>query len=145
MIKRIPIVVFILLIISSNVYSDFYSYTPKRESNSVIAAVQIKDQGIYNLVISVSFLQKPKDKKIYKSDEYEKLINTLRVEWQGIALKKVLERNVLKITELVDLRNDINSEIVVLIETLKKEFINQQHTKVVFAISDFFLLKPKSD
>ena len=104
------------MLITSNSYAGFYSSSYSRESGSIVAAVQIKDEGIYNLIISANFLRKPQDKKIYKSDAYEKLMDMLQVEWRGIAFQKALESKELKISGPIHLKNNIHSEIVTLKE-----------------------------
>lgn len=71
------------------------------------------------------------------------MLDRLQVEWRGLALQKVLESKELSITDFVDLKNSIQTEIVKLIEQLKKKLVPEQDIEVVFSFSDFFLLEPK--
>ena len=125
--------------LGSGIYSSHFS----KEKGTVIAAVEIKEKGIYNLIISAQFLRKPQDKKIYKSDEYEHLMDRLMVEWQGIALQKVLESKELTINDFSRLKSSIETDIRKLVETLKTKILPGQDVEVVFSLSDFFLLEPK--
>ena len=99
--------------------SGFYA----RGEGSVIAAVQIKDKGIYNLVVSIQFLRNPTKSKIYRSNEYEQLIDRLIIESRGIALQKILESKELSLTDLAGLRNTIDTEIRKLIADLKEMYL----------------------
>jgi hypothetical protein len=142
MIRTFYIALILLLFLTSNSLAGFYSSSYSRESGSIVAAVQIKDEGIFNMIISANFLRMPQDKKIYKSDEYEQLMDRLQVEWRGIALQKVLESKELKIEDLIHLKNSIHTEIVSLTKQLKKKLVPGQNVEVVFSLSDFFLLEP---
>jgi hypothetical protein len=121
----------------SSIYSSGYS----RESGTAIAAVQIKDKKIYNLVVTVQFLRKPQDSKIYKSDEYEKLVDRLLIESRGIALQKILERKELALSDFSELKKGIETDISKLTTELKKKFLPNQDIEVVFSISDLYLLE----
>lgn len=143
MIRTSCIMLILLLLLPLNTFAGFYSNQYSRESGTIVASVQIKDKGIYNLIITANFLKRPQDKKIYKSDKYEHLLDRLQVEWRGLALQKVLESKELSITDFVDLKNSIQTEIVKLIEQLKKKLVPEQDIEVVFSFSDFFLLEPK--
>jgi hypothetical protein len=142
MIRNLCVALTVILLITSNSYAGFYS-SYSRESGSIVAAVEIKDHGIYNLIISANPLSKPQDKKIYKSDAYEELMDRLRAEWRGIALQKVLESKELRIADHVHLKNSIQTEITALAERLKKKLLPEPNVEVVFSISNFYLLEPK--
>ena len=86
---------------------------------------------------------KPQEKKIYKSDEYKQLIDRLQVEWRGIALQKALESKELKISDLIKLKNSIETEIEALAEQLNKKLVPGKDIEVVFSLSDFYLLEPR--
>jgi bifunctional pyridoxal-dependent enzyme with beta-cystathionase and maltose regulon repressor activities len=123
--------------LSSSLYSSAYG-----EEGVVVTAVDIKDQGLYNLVISIQFLRRPRDSKIYKSDEYEKLIDRLTVESRGIILQKVLETRELKLTDFPDLKNSIQSAVEKRIAELKSALLPEKEAEVVFSLANFFLLEP---
>lgn len=122
--------------------SSFYS-SGYDGGGVVVTAVDIKDKGIYNLVISVNFLRKPKQGKIYKSDEYEDLIEILMIESRGIILQKVLESKELQITDFLNLKNSIQAEIEKRVKELKNKFLLEKDADVIFSLSNFFLLEPK--
>jgi len=143
MIRTFLIGLILLFVLPSNSIAGFYSSQYSREAGTIVASVQIKDKGIYNLIISAKFLRRPQDKKIYKSDEYERFLDRLEVEWRGIALQKVLESKELSVSDLNDLKNSIQKEIVKLIEQLKEKLVPDQNVEVVFSLSDFFLLEPR--
>ncbi len=122
--------------------SSFYSSGYAGES-VVITAVDVKDRGIYNLVVSVQFLRKPRDSKIYKSDEYEELIDRLSVESRGIVLQKILETGALEMTDFLDLKNKIQAELESKASELKNKLLPGKDAEIVFSIGNFFLLEPK--
>lgn len=142
--KIISIVLFVLLTISSNSLASFSSYDNPYSSDSVVAPIQIKDKGIYNIVISIKFLKEPYDNKTYKSDAYENLLKRLNIEWSGVALFQVLKSNEIGVTELVGLKNDIESEIKKLADELKSKYSLEKNAEVVFSLSNFYLLEPKN-
>ena len=144
MVKKISIALFALLLLSSNAFAGFYSSSPgySRESGTVVAAVEINDKGLYNLVVTIQFLRKPQDTKVYKSDEYEKLVDRLLVESRGIILQRILELRNLSVSDFAALKKSIESDIGNLATQLKKKIISEQETEVVFSLSDFFLLEP---
>jgi len=119
-----------------------FSYDP---SSSIVAAVKIENEGIYNLVTSIQFLRKPQDSKIFGTDEYEYLINQVALESQGIILQKILEAKSIKISDLASLKVSIEAAIQELIDKTKKKHNVAANTEVVFSIGNFFLLEPKSD
>jgi hypothetical protein len=88
-------------------------------------------------------LRKPHDKKIYKSDGYEDLMDRLLVEWRGIALQKILESKEIEVTDLKNLKTDIETEVKKLADRLKNKLLPRQEVEIVFSVSDFFLLEPK--
>ena len=102
----------------------------------------IKDKGLYNLVVTIQFLRKPQDSKIYKSDEYEKLVDRLLVESRGITLQRILEQKNMALSDFAVLKKGIETDIESLANRLKKKLVPDQDIEVVFSISDFFLLEP---
>ncbi len=143
MIRKTIVLVFLMLLFSSNTFAGLYSSGYSREQGTLVAAVEIEGKGIFNLIISVHFLRKPQDKKVFSSNAYEHLIDRLMVEWRKVALEKVLSANVLKVTDLAALKNSIETEIEKLASQLKNKLLPEQNVEVVFSISDFYLLEPK--
>lgn len=142
MLKKLILSAFILLMFSSYSSAGFYSnYT--KESGTVIAAIQLKDKGLYNLIVTIQFMRRPQESKIYKSDEYEQIVDHLLVESRGVALQRILERKDIALTDFADLKKVIETDIKKKIDEKKKKFIPDQNVEVVFAISDFYLLEPK--
>lgn len=130
---------------SSNItFSGLYpsNYDPR---SSVIASVEIEGKGIRNLVVSIQFLEKPFNKREYASDEYGELINRLSVEWRGVALKKVLESNKYKITDLSELEDSVDVGVKKLINQLKRIYGVKEGIEVVYSISSFYLLDPSGN
>jgi methylase of polypeptide subunit release factors len=144
MVKNLSIALFALILFSSNAHAGFYSSSSdySREAGTVVAAVEIKDVGLYNLVVTIQFLRKPQNTKIYKSEKYEKLVDRLLVESRGITLQRILEQKDLSVSDFAVLKKNIESDIGNLAAQLKKKIIPEQETEVVFSISDFFLLEP---
>ena len=142
MVGKLIIVSILLALCSSNAAASFYSSGYSREAGTVIAAVQLKEKGIYNLVVTVQFLRKPQNSKIYKSDEYEKLVDRLLVESRGIALQRILERKELSLSDFSELKKSQETDIGNLATKLKKKFLPEKDIEVVFSILDFFLLEP---
>lgn len=142
MTRILTIVSLIFFLCAGNGYAGLYSSGYNREGGTVIAAVQIKEKGIYNLIVNIQFLHRPQKGKIYSSDEYEKLIDRLLVESRGIALHKILENTELALGDLLELKNAIETGIEKLATQLKKKLLPDQDVEVVFAISDIYLLEP---
>lgn len=149
MVRSLNIAYISILLFASNAFAAFDSgFYPGRYANgesSVIAAVEIKDKGIFNLFVSIQFLRKPEDRKIYKSDEYEQLVDRLLIESRGIALQKILETKELKLSDLAALRNSIETGVRKRIAELKNKHLPGNDVEVVFALTNFFLLEPKID
>ena len=135
------IVTVLLLLVSTNLSASFYKGTYER-SGTVVATVDIVGKGIYNLVVSIQFMSKPKDKKKFETDEYVELINRLNVESKGIVLKKILTSNSIKLTDLIKLESSIEQDIDNLVKTLKTKYNVPSSTEVVYSISSFYLLEP---
>ena len=137
---------FVVVLLASNAFAGFGSYYSNPQSgSSIVAAIQIKDKGIYNLVVSVRFLREPYDNKIYTSDGYEKLIERLEVEWSEVALQQVLQAKELNINDLVNLKANIEKEIAKLADELKSSYSLDKNTEVVFSLANFFLLEPSDN
>jgi hypothetical protein len=143
MIRLCSIVLISFSLLASDASAEFYASRPSGESGTVVAAIQIKDKGIYNLVISLRVVRKPEDRGVYKSDGYRNLMDRLLVEWRGIAIQKVLECNEMALTDLKTLKTDIETEIGKLVDQLKNKLLPRKKVEVVFSVSDFFLLEPK--
>ncbi|MEJ2200275.1 MAG: hypothetical protein P8X63_04575 [Desulfuromonadaceae bacterium] len=138
------IVSLIILLMTANAYAGFSSYNSAYSSDSVIAPIQIKDKGIYNLVISIQFLNEPYNRKPYETDGYEYFIRRLKVEWSGVALLQVLKTKEPGMNDLVLLKENIEAEILKLAESLKGKYSIDQNAEVVFSLSNFFLLEPSN-
>lgn len=103
--KRIPIILIaVLFLYVPKSFAGLYSSGYSHEEGTVIAAVQIKEKGLYNLVATIQFLHRPQNKKIYSSNEYEKLIDRLLVESRGLSLQLILENNDLSLSDLSGLK-----------------------------------------
>jgi hypothetical protein len=143
MLRKFGFSLLIILIFSSMLYAGFGSYDNPYSSDSVVAPIQIKDKGIYNLVVSVQFMNKPYDKKIYESDEYEKYLQRLKVEWSGVALAEMLNAKEQGINDLVTLKVSIENVITNLAEKLKSRYSMPKDVEVVFALANFYIIEPK--
>ena len=135
----------IFFLLTTNVLAGFSSYSNPYSSDSVVAPIQIKDKGIYNLVISIQFLNKPFEKKPYDSDAYENFIRRLKVEWSGVALLQVLKSKEQSINDLAELKGNIEGEIAKLADQLKNKYSLNKDIEVVFSLSNFFILEPKNN
>ncbi|MCP4748244.1 MAG: hypothetical protein GY874_19225 [Desulfobacteraceae bacterium] len=143
MIRKLIFSFLLLMLSTSTASAGLYYSGHSTEPGTVTAAVEIKDKGLYNLVVTLQFLRTPnKDKKIYRSDEYEKLVDRLLVESRGIALQKILERKELTIGDLAGLKKAIETDIETLAAQLKMKILPHKDVEVIFSISDFFLLQP---
>jgi len=133
----------IVFLFTSNVLAGFSSYSDISSSDSVIAPIQIKNKGIYNLVVSIHFLNAPTEDKVYKSDPYEKFMRRLKVEWSGVALLQILKAKEQSINDLANLKANIEGEITNLANELKSKYSVDKNVEVVFSLSNFFLLEPR--
>ena len=129
---------------ASNALAGFSSYDNPYSSDGVVAPVQIKGKGIYNLVVSIQFLNEPYEKKPYESKDYEKFIRRLRVEWSGVALQQILQAKEQSINDLDGLKNNIETAINKLADQLKSKYSLDKNTEVIFSLSNFFILEPKN-
>jgi hypothetical protein len=134
-----------ILLMASYAIASFSEYSSPYSGDSVVAPIQIKDEGIYNLVISIQFLNEPYDNKQYKSDAYENYIRRVKVEWAGIALSQVLSAKEQTINDLVGLKTNIETEITKLADRLKGKYSLDKNLEVVFSLSNFYLLEPKAN
>ncbi len=142
--KRIFSITFlVVLLFASNAWAGFSSYSDISSSDSVIAPIQIKNKGIYNLVVSIQFLNAPTEDKVYKSDPYEKFMRRLKVEWSGVAIIQILNAKEQSINDLAHLKANIEGEIIKLANQLKSKYSVDKNVEVVFSLSNFFLLEPK--
>jgi len=145
MVRSFSIALLIMVLFGSNAFAGFGKYDNPYSNDSVVAPIQIKDKGLYNLVISVQFLNEPYDQKVYESDAYEKYLRRLKVEWSGVALLQILKAKEQSINDLVVLKGSIEDEIVKLADQLKDKYTLHKNVEVVFSISNFFLLEPKNN
>jgi hypothetical protein len=144
MLRASLVIFFLVLFSASNSIAGFYSssYDP---ASSIVAAVKVENEGIYNLVTSIQFLRKPQDSKIFGTDEYEYLIKQVSVEAPGVILQKILEAKSTKMTDLAPLKMSIENAVQDLVEKTKKKHGVSPNTEVVFSIGNFYLLEPKND
>lgn len=133
----------VLILLATNAIAGFSSYNNPYNSDSIIAPIQIKDKGLYNLVVSIQFLNEPYDRKPYSSDEYGKFIRRLSVEWSGVAITQILKAPEQNINDLTELKQRIENEIVKLSDSTKQKYKLDNSVEVIFSISSFFLLEPK--
>jgi LPS O-antigen subunit length determinant protein (WzzB/FepE family) len=145
MARSFSITLLIVLLLTSNALAGFGKYDNPYSSDRVIAPVQIKDKGMYNLVIAIQFLNEPYDQKVYESDAYENFLRRLKVEWSGVALLQILKAKEQSINDLVGLKGNIEAEITKLADQLKKKYSLSKDVEVVFSLSNFFLLEPKNN
>lgn len=143
MVRKILFLLLFGMIISTHALAGLESlYDHPYGSGSVIAPVKIKGEKIYNLVVSVEFLNEPYERSVYKSKAYEKLIQRLKVEWSGRAVQKILLAKQQNLDDLSSLKKIIEKEIFSLSEKLKDDYGIEKTAEVVFSITHFFLLEP---
>ena len=143
MVRFFSLALLIVLLMISDVLAGFSSYNSPYSSDSVIAPIQIKDKGMYNLVISIQFMNEPYDKKVYKSDAYQNFVRRLKVQWSGVALLQVLKSKEQSINDLAHLKGNIEAEIAELVDQLKNKYSIEKNVEAVYSLSNFFLLEPK--
>jgi hypothetical protein len=146
MVRKFNLTLLIVLLFATNALAGFSSYgSNPYSSDSVVAPIEIKGKGIYNLVISIQFLNEPYDSKIYESDAYKKFVIRLNVEWSGIALDQVLKAKEQNINDLVILKGNIESELTKRADQLKNKYSLDKNVEIVFSLSNFYLLEPKNN
>ncbi len=69
--RLISISFILFLLLAPNALAGFSSYDSPYSGDNIVASIQIKNKGIYNLVVSIQFLNEPYETKIYESDEKE--------------------------------------------------------------------------
>ena len=143
MYRPIIIATIIVLIFLSNSFAGFGSYNSPYRSDTVVAPIIIKEKGLYNMVVSIQFLNEPYDQKKYKTDEYESFIKRLSVEWSGVALHEILKVPEQNVSDLAELKKNIETEIAKLADQLKTKYKIEKNVEVVFSLSNFFVLEPR--
>ena len=121
--------------------SDYYAISG---SNSVAAPVWVEGEGLFNLVVSLDFLGRPEDTKLYKSDSYSQLINHLSVKWRSIALDKILAVSTIEKGGLADLKKEIESAVDKLVKDESAKLMGDQKVEVVYSLTHFVLLEPRN-
>ena len=81
MVRSLSIISLLFFLFASNALAGFGSYSSPYSSDSVVAPIQIKDKGMFNLVIAIQFLNQPYNQKVYESNAYKNLLRRLKVEW----------------------------------------------------------------
>ncbi|NNJ94355.1 MAG: hypothetical protein HKP57_06390 [Halobacteria archaeon] len=140
MLKPQIVFTFLALLLAATSAHAGFSYKSYDSGSSIIAAVEIEDKGIYNLVISVKFSNEPYDRKPYTGDPYEALIRRLSTEWRGVALKEVLKKNKYKLSDLSRIESTVNTAIQELIKRSKNKHGINAKTEVVYSISSIYLV-----
>ena len=133
-----------ILLTSTLSLAGGYYESPYRFDN-VIAPIQLENEGIYNLVISIQFLNEPYEEKPYETDNYKKFIQRMSVEWSNAALDAALNYKVSKIEQLPKLKSDIESKVLNLANQLKPKYSLKQDVEVVFTLSNFYLVYSKKE
>ncbi|PIE88811.1 MAG: hypothetical protein CR997_14445 [Acidobacteria bacterium] len=142
--KKIFLIIIILLFLTSkNCLAGFSSYKESYATDTAVASVYIKDQGIFNLVIKIQFLHEPYDKKPYTTDAYKNYINRLSVEWSEIATQNILSSNISNIKDIEKLRNDIKTGIGKRAELLKGSYSLTKKDEFIYSITGIYLVKPE--
>ncbi|MGY0565363.1 MAG: hypothetical protein ACW7DR_20325 [Paraglaciecola chathamensis] len=141
--KSILLISFVL--ISSASFAGFSSYESFSNSGGVVAPLVINEKGLFNLVVSVQFIREPYEKSPYDSDEYHSLISRLNLEWQGVAIQKILETPSISPSDLSKLKVSIESSINELIKIIKPKYLIKENVEVVFSIDNFYLVEVSSN
>ena len=137
----------VFLLMSSGAIAGFGSgsgYYPISGSNSVVAPVWVESEGLFNLVVSLDFLGRPEDTKLYKSDSYTQLIGHLSVKWRSIALDKILAVSTIETGGLADLKKEIESAVDKLVKDESAKLMGDQKVEVVYSLTHFMLLEPRN-
>ena len=143
MVRSLFFAIMFVLLSASCAFAGFSSYNNPYSSDSVVAPIQIKNKGIYNLVVAIQFLKEPYDQKVYKSDAYEDFLKRVKVEWSGIALSQILSAEEQSINDLAGLKGKIETKVSELADQLKNKYSLDREVEVVFSLSNFYLLEPK--
>lgn len=122
-------------------FAGFSSYESFSSNGGVVAPIFINEQGLFNLVVSVQFVREPYEKGSYQSDEYHTFISRLSVEWQGLAIQKILDNPSIDSAGLSKLKESIESVINKLIEDTKFKYGIKDSTEVVYSVDKFYLIE----
>lgn len=141
--KTLLITLLLLFFASTNCLAGFSSYKESYSTDTAVAPVYIKDQGVFNLVITIQFLYEPYNKKTYTTDAYQNYINRLSVEWREIAIQLILSSNIHEISEIERLKEKIETEIQKRAESLKHIYSLKKKDEVIYSITGIYLSKPE--
>jgi len=137
----------VFLVLSSSAIAGYGSgsgYYPLSDSNNVVAPVWIEGEGLFNLEVSLDFLGRPEDTKLYKSDSYTQLIDRLSVKWRSIALDKILAVSTIEMGGMADLKKEIELAVDKLVKDESAKLMGDQKVEVVYSLSRFMLLEPRN-
>lgn len=145
--KTIITTALLLVFVSSSAIAGFGSssdYYPRSDSGNVVASVRVEGEGVFNLVVSLEFLNRPGNTKLYKSPSYQQLINHLSVKWQSIALDKILAASTVEMGGLSDLKMEIESAVDVLVANEITKQMGGKKVEVIYSITHIMLLEPRN-
>jgi len=145
--RAVFVTTLVFLLMSSSAIAGLGSgsgYYPISGSNSVVAPVWVEGEGLFNLVVSLDFLSRPEDTKLYRSDSYTQLIGHLSVKWRSIALDKILALGTIEKGGLADLKKEIESAIDILVKDESARLLDDQKVAVVYSLTHFMLLEPRN-
>jgi len=144
MVRKLIVITAVLSLFSSGALAQYIHFPEdNKDAATVKTAVQIKDKGIYNLVVTVQFLRKIEyGSSSLKSDDYNKMVERLLVESRELIMNKILERNELALSDFHELESGIKSAIGKRADELIMQLFPNKKIKVVFSISEFYLLEP---
>ena len=133
----------VFLFLSSGAIAGF-DYHPMPGSTSVVAPVWVEGEGLFNLVVSLDFLGRPADTKVYGSDSYTQLISHLSVRWRSLALDEILAVGTIEKGGLADLKKEIESAVDKLVDDESIKLMGDQKVEVVYSLTHFMLLEPRN-
>ena len=139
--KKIAFIL-IFLFYSTTSFAGF-GYKSLTTGSGVAAPVEIANEGLFNLVVNVTFLNEPYEKKPYESENYSLMIKRLNVEWEEIAIQTILENPVGKISDLAALKSKLKEGVDKLIMQTKPKYGMNVNVEVIYSINGFFLVKPE--
>ena len=137
----------VVVLMASNAIAGYGSgsdYYPRSGSSSVVAPVWVEDEGLFNLVVSLEFLDRPADTKLYKSDPYTQLIGHLSIKWRSIALDRILAVSTIEKGGLADLKQEIELAVDKLVKDEAAKLMGGQKVEVVYSLTHFMLLEPRN-
>ncbi|MBK8871975.1 MAG: hypothetical protein IPN19_13315 [Elusimicrobia bacterium] len=122
--------------------AEYYYRRDGSTQEAAIGAVEMKGTGIVNLVAVLEYKRVPEDTKVFKSDKYTDFFDRVKIGAKTIALKLLLEKPTIEISELKPLRERIDKSVSSYFESETKSEFPNESIQIVYGLSMLYVSDP---